>query len=260
MIPIRPALVVCLMFSASGELRAQKKNEPKDRPQLTFAEPFFVEAGKTTKLKVRGLKLEGVAEVRCHEPKSRAKLIKHAVKVNVPNPMQLNSHGDLQIEIELALPIEMGNGEVSISAVTPGGESSPLRLLVVDGRHLEREKEPNNGFQSALPLAFEASMEGAIQSPQDVDVFAFEAKAGQRLRFTAFAGRYGSPCEPMLTLFDANGRTILASDDVGRGANAILDAVVSRDGRYYLAVMDAHDQGGGFYRYLLRVESRLGLK
>src|SRR5205823_4497667 len=74
-----------LVLALSGAARAQEKVDPKERPQLTFAEPFAVEAGKTVKLRVRGLKLEAVTEVRCHEPKSMARLVGKPAKVAAPD-------------------------------------------------------------------------------------------------------------------------------------------------------------------------------
>jgi hypothetical protein len=50
------------------------------------------------------------------------------------------------------------------------------------------------------------------------------------------------------------------SDDVGREQNARLDLTLPRNGRYYFAVVDAHDTGGAHHRYWLRAEERKGGK
>ncbi len=195
-----------------------------------------------------------MTEVRCHEPKSAAKLAGKPAKVGVPDPKLVPPYGDTQIEIELTLPPEMTPAEVTIAAINPAGESPPLRLLVDDGLLRVAEKEPNDGFRQAQPIRLGTVIEGVIQSPQDVDVFAFEGRAGQRVAFTAYASRYGSPLEAMLAVYDAAGHVVRMSDDVGRGENARLDLTLPRDGRYYMAVVDAHDTGGAHHRYRLRTE------
>jgi hypothetical protein len=231
-----------------------KKPDPKERPQLTFAEPFAVTASKPVRLKVRGLKLDAVTEVRCHEPKSAAKLVGKPAKINVPDPKLLPLYGDMQIDIELTLPPETTQSEVTIAAINFHGESAPLRLLVDDGLPHISEKKPNDGFRQAQPIRLGTIIEGTIQSPQDVDTFSFDSRSGQRVTFTAYASRYGSPLEAMLTLYDAAGHVLRMSDDAGRDGNARLDLTLPRDGRYYIAVIDAHDTGGPGHRYLLRAE------
>jgi hypothetical protein len=249
---VRLAAIISLVLAAPTF--AQKKPDAKDRPQLTFAEPFAVVPGQTNKLKLRGLKLDDVTEVRCHEPKATAKLAGKPAKVSVPDAKLLPLYGDMQIDVELTVPPESTYGEVTISVVNVAGESTPLRLVIDDGLPRVAEKEPNDGFRQAQAIRLGTIVEGVIQSPQDVDVLAFEGKAGQRVVFTAQASRYGSPLEAMLTLYDAAGHVIRSSDDVGRGENARLDLTLPRDGRYYIAVVDAHDTGGPGHRYRLRVE------
>jgi hypothetical protein len=233
---------------------AQPKPEAKNRPALTFAEPFAVDAGKPVKITVRGLRLDNVAEVRCHEPKATARLIGKPVKIGVPDIKLLASHGDMKVEVELTLPPDTARREVTISLVNPAGESPPLRLLVNDDLPRAYEKEPNNGFRQAQSVPLGQVIDGAIQQPLDVDVFVVEGKAGERVAFTAHAGRFGSPLEPLLTLYDERGETLMTSEDVGREQDARLELTLPRSGRYYLSVNDAHEQGGKSYRYRLRVE------
>ena len=234
---------------------AQKKPDVKNRPALTFAEPFAIDAGKPVRIKVRGLRLDDVTEVRCHEPKAVARLVGKPVKVAPPPDIKmLSSFGDALIEVELTLPADMTRREVTIALVNPAGESPPLRLLVNDELPRVTEKEPNNGFRQAQPIQLGQCIDGAIQVPQDVDVFRVEARAGERVVMTVYASRFGSPLEPILTVYDERGETVRMSDDVGRDQDARLELTLPRSGRYYVCVSDAHDQGGEFYRYRLRVE------
>ena len=244
-------LAACLLVLAPMPALAQKKPEPKDRPQLTLAVPFVINAGKPVKVTVRGLKLDGITEVRCHEPKSFAKIVGKPAKANVPDPKLTAQLGDIQIEVEVTVPSETVAHDISISLIGPGGESNLLRLHVDDGLSVVAEKEPNNGFKQAQPLSVPIAVDGAIQNAQDVDVFRIEGKAGQRVVFEVLASRYGSPLDPVLTLFDDRGQTVAVSDDAERTNNVRLTVTLPRTGTYYLSIVDANDQGGAFHRYRL---------
>jgi hypothetical protein len=248
--PFRAGLLLAFLLLTTPAL-AQKKPEPKDKPQLALAIPFVIPAGKPAKVVVRGLKLDGVTEVRCHEPKSSAKLLGKPAKANVPDAKLIPQLGDMQIEIEVVIPTETSATDISISLIGPGGESNLLRLRVDDGQPVVAEKEPNNGFKQAQPLSLPATVDGAIQSAQDVDVFRIDGKAGKRLVCEILAGRYGSPLDPILTLFDDRGQVLSVSDETDRANNVRLTLALPRDGAYYLSIADANDQGGAFYRYRL---------
>ena len=95
-------------------------------------------------------------------------------------------------------------------------------------------------------------VDGVIGGPQDVDVFRFAGKAGQKVVAEVLADRHGSPLDGLLTLADARGAILASSDDV-EGTDAKLDFILPRDGAYYLSLIDAHDQGGRQFVYHLVV-------
>jgi len=221
--------------------------------QLVLADPFVVQAGKQTKVTLRGLRLEGVTAVRCHEPKSLARLLGKPTKAGV-DPKLLNQLGDMQIEIEVTAAPDSVGSDVSVSVVTSAGESLPLRLLVEDGSPVIAEKEPNNGFRQAQPISLPQTIAGAIQQPQDVDVFRFDGKAGERVQVTVFAARYGSPLDPLLTLYDSGGQIVATSDDTPRSDNLRLHFSLPKSAIYFLSLGDANDQGGLLFKYRLSIE------
>ena len=59
----------------------------------------------------------------------------------------------------------------------------------------------------------------------------------------------------MLTLYDANGERVAGNDDGpdGFGLDSLLEVTLSRDGAYYLSLIDAHDTGGPTHVYRLVV-------
>lgn len=244
------ALTVLYTICLASQVNAQRKEPATAAPTLLVAEPFAINAGKPMKVKMRGLKLDGVTEIRIHEPKCTAKLLGKSSKVGVDQKL-LNLIGDMQLEAELTVPADTGAGEVVVTAVAPGGESRPLRLLINGPEPRVLEKEPNNGFRAAQPLTLPAIVDAAIQSPQDVDVYRLPGQAGQRLSITLLAGRYGSPLDPLVTVFDEKGRTLASSDEAERGANAKLELDLRQSGTIFVVVIDANDQGGPQFRYRL---------
>jgi hypothetical protein len=87
-----------------------------------------------------------------------------------------------------------------------------------------------------------------------VDVYRIEGAVGQRITAQVLAARYGSALDGMLTLYDADGRQLAASDDAD-GSDPRLEVRLPRDGVYFLSLLDAHDQGGPLHPYRLRVSA-----
>jgi hypothetical protein len=231
----------------------------KEGPKVLVPLPLGVPVGTPTRLTLRGLRLETATEVRCQAPKATAKLLSKG-KAGLPKPEDAPRLGDTQVEMELTLPPDYPGRTVTVSVVTPAGES-PAQPLLVERGPVVAEKEPNNGFREAQPVTLPLELQGAIGQPQDVDVFRFEGKAGQKLIVEVFAARFGSPLDSILTLYDAAGRIVARSDDVdgstdSRRTDSRLEITVPSDGAYLLEVADANDLGGPQYLYRLAVHPR----
>ena len=203
---------------------------------------------------MRGLRLDTVSEVRCREPGVRTKVLSKG-KVGVPNQMDPNKLGDTQVEVEIKVPADFKGDAAHCVAVTPQGESPPHRLLV-DRAPVLAEKEPNNSFRQAQSIAVPQVVEGRISQAQDVDVFRFEGKQGQQLILEVFAARHGSALDSVLTLYDADGRTLTVSDDIEGTSDSRIEVTLPKTGVWYVSVIDAHDQGGPTHVYRLSVRPK----
>ncbi|MCE9534046.1 MAG: hypothetical protein K8T89_23455, partial [Planctomycetes bacterium] len=187
-------LALCLLADGRTPLVAQKKKEIKDAPpQVIVAMPMTVEAGKTAKITLRGLRVDAVTEIRLHEPRSTGKLVGKAKKIPVPNNANPNQVGDSEIEIEVTLPKEVAGSTVPFSLIGPGGESKAHELIVRDGTPIVAEKEPNDGFRQAQAIVPPVIVEGKIQQSLDVDVFRFQGKKDEKYSIAVQANRFGSP-------------------------------------------------------------------
>ncbi|HZT81060.1 MAG TPA: PPC domain-containing protein [Gemmataceae bacterium] len=212
--------------------------------------PLGAAPGKATKLTVRGHKLDAATAVRFPDSKATGKVLSKG-KAPVPNMQDAKQVGDTQVEIEVTLPAD-GLGEtVSFVVLTPAGETPPHRLLVDGQPPVVAEKEPNNGFRQAQPVALPQVVQGGIAQPQDVDVYRFEGKAGQRVRLEVLAARHGSALDSILSLHDADGRLLARNDDADGSPDSRLEVTLPRDGAYFVSIQDAHDQGGPVHVYRL---------
>ncbi len=116
-----------------------------------------------------------------------------------------------------------------------------------------REAEPNDGRNSAtatelnLPLAFD----GIIEKENDKDWFKFKAKKGQKFNLLAHAQSISSPLDPVLNLYDANGKSIKGSDDANNGRDSLITITIPKDDYYFLQVRDHLFAGGEHFVYRL---------
>jgi hypothetical protein len=237
---------------ASGQDRKPTAKSPA--PKLTVAVPLTVAPGQKVKLTVHGLNLDGLTDVRMHEPKSRAKLAGAPKKQTLPQNAPAERIGDWTVEIELDLAKELPAGSIAFTVVGPGGESNAVKVAVDDDTPRVAEKEPNEGFATAQPIAAPCIVEGTIGRERDVDVFRISGKAGEKLRLEVQAARLGSPVDALLTLHDSAGRVIASEDDTNGSADPILSVVLPRDGDYFVSLIDANDLGGPAFAYRLVVK------
>ena len=168
-----------LLFPGSA-VRAQPRPKPATQPRVTVVAPLGAASGTTMRLTIRGLKLDAATAVRFRETKATAKILKKGA-VAVPNQQALDKVGNTQIEVDVTLPADVPEGSVPFVVVTPAGITSPHRLLVSRPGAVVKEKEPNGGFLQAQPLTVPGAVDGVIARNQDVDVYRFQGKAGQKL-------------------------------------------------------------------------------
>lgn len=232
----------------------QPKDKPKDPPpQPLYALQLAADPGKATKLTLRGLNLDAATLVRLGEPKSSGKVLGKGRKTPISNQMNPQLVGDTEIDVEVTLPADVPGGSVPLTLVGPGGEGKPINLLVNDDTPRVPEKEPNDGFKEAMPLTAPVVVEAAFQKPQDADVYRLEGKAGEKYRIEVQAGRFGSPADALLTLFDADGRTVATGEPAADGKDQLLRVTLPRDGAYFVSVLEGFDQGGPMFVYRLAV-------
>ena len=251
-------LVLCGSMVLMAALGHAQDKKPDNTPQLLIATPLGVVAGQPTKIVLRGKRLDEVKELRLNGQVA-AKILSKG-KTAVPQKQDVNRVGDSQLEVELTLPADTKPGDCELVAVTDAGMSAPFSLFV-DATAPVAEKEPNDGFRQAQEIKLSDVVEGSLHQPQNVDVFRFEATAGDKIVCEVIAARRGSALDATLTLFDSRQRLIDSNDDQPERdgltgwatRDSRIEIMVPTTGMIYVVLQDAHDQGGPAHPYRLRV-------
>ena len=246
-------ILLCLFLANAGA--ADKKKEPdKSSPQILLTAPLGVARGETIKLLLRGTGLSEASEVRVEVgERTLAAQIKSKSKSPAAEPLQVKKVGDTQVEIEFELPADAPAGDANIVIVTPEGATQPHALRVFDPTESVTEKEPNGGFRNAQEINLPTTVRGMIGDPNDVDVFRFVGKKGQRLSAEVIADRLNSPLDSLLTVYDQAGHLLATNDDSAAGSDSLLHLTLAADGIYFVTLVDANGRGGPFYAYLLKI-------
>jgi pre-peptidase len=244
-------ILCCALGAVAQEKKDKKKKEP---PKVIMAVPLAVENGTTTTVKLRGLRLENATGVRVVDAKLPVEVkIKSKGKAEVPKPLEAPKAGDTQVEIELKLPAEIPDGDLSLVVATPEGESPAYRLRVFEKGEMIAEKEPNRSFRTPQDGVMGKVIAGAIGEAMDVDVFKISAKAGETLVAEVTAARFGSALDSMLMLYDERGQVVASNDDGETGTDSLLRFAIPSDGVFFLTLIDANDRGSVAHPYLLSV-------
>ena len=120
------------------------------------------------------------------------------------------------------------------------------------------ETEPNNSsrepnlYEGTLPVAFN----GILEQPGDIDYFKFTAKKSQSFRFRAYANTIGSPVDPVLSIYDADMKSIAGSDDADGTKDSRVDFKAPADGEYFVRMRDMLNNGGPNFVYRIEAQPR----
>ncbi len=161
----------------------------------------------------------------------------------------------------LTLDARAGETGIRHAAVFNNGGRSNQITYAVDDLPETVEIEPNDSTETAQRIILPKIINGSIANPADVDMFAFDGRAGQEIIAEVFARRLHSPLDALLRLMDASGRVLQWNDDhkdrrfelLTHHADARLAARLPEKGVYYVEVADTQRQGGDAWNYRLHI-------
>jgi hypothetical protein len=151
--------------------------------------------------------------------------------------------------------------ENTLQHVDVNYKKTPLPIL--------RENEPNDTPLNADTVRLPQVVVGTIGEPSDVDLFAFNGRAGDTLIAQVEARYFDSPLDSLLRLFSPHGELLALNDDymdkrdhlhLGPGlmthyADSYLSYELPEDGRYLISIEDVQRHGGPAYQYRLRLSN-----
>lgn len=196
--------------------------EAFDRPLVTNVYPLGVTAGSRTTLAPTGLNADHLG----------------AVQWDVP--------AGLSPGLQFVLPPAWTEQRMN-----------PVPIVVHDLPPALEPSEANDSPADAAELAIPSGVSGRIEREKDVDIYAFEAKKGERFSFEIVARRHGSALDPIIALRNDKGAPLIESDDYTLGRVSSADALIEHwaapaDGKYFFEVRDLHGRGGPAFVYLLK--------
>ncbi|HUY36856.1 MAG TPA: hypothetical protein VMV69_29320 [Pirellulales bacterium] len=209
-----------------------------DLPAVTRIAPTGVQPGRTVEITVSGERLEGLNAVLGPPGVRLAKVLAVEEKL---------------ARLELEVAADVAPGVYPFHLLAKAGLSNP-RMLRIDEFPQTSETEDNNSLATANAIAAPMGVNGVLTAA-DVDHYRFEVAAGATLVFDVEAQRVGSALRPVLTLFDAAGRTVARAATAARdiAPDVRLSHTFRSSGTYYARLHDQVYAGGDFAVYHLRV-------
>ena len=242
-----------LLASLSPTAGQGKRDKNAPAPKLLCAVPLAARPGEKQKLTIRGKGLVAIKEVKVSGVEGAKVKVLGSKSIGAPNNAPAEKLGDSEVEIELELPKDAKPGAVKLMASGSNGESNAYTLLLRDSLTAVAEKEPNDGFEQAQAISIPCAIEGIIKNDRDVDVYKFKGKKGDKVRIELQAVRFGSPLDPIVTVYDSNRGIVDSANSTTRMPDPTLIVNLPKDGAYLISVIDANDLGGPQFGYRLVV-------
>ena len=201
----------CLVLAAPCSL-AEDKPEPV--PKVTALVPLSVPQGFSGTVRMRGVNLKEATEIRVDGSTPPDKIgMKEKKDAGTPTGMEKDPLGESEVILDLGLAADFPLGPMSLSVLVGGRPTAPVLLQVVPPAQLQEEKEPNNGFSSAMTLEAGQRVNGLINGQRDVDVFTVAGKAGQPLKVSVTAHAVASlEVDGAACLYAVSAPELLATD------------------------------------------------
>jgi hypothetical protein len=225
---------------------------------ITHVLPVAVQRGKIAEVTVAGvMNFAGTYKALFEGSGIQGKVMADdALKTKAKTLAPINT-----VRLKLTVSADAALGVREFRLASHRGLSSIGQLLVVDDPVVV-ESGDNNTRAQANPIPMPAVVCGRIESREDVDFFKFHAAAGQTVTCEAWCARLEDKihdlqkhADPLLTLFDSDGRELAANDD-SLFADPLLSYSIAQTGTYYIQIRDSKYDGDPRWVYALCVSSR----
>ncbi len=226
-------------------------------PMISHVHPVAVQRGKTAEVTVEGTQnFFGTYKALFEGAGLTAEVVPQpAPKADTGRPLVRS----VKLKVTAAPDAALGPREFRVASTL--GVSSVGQIVVVDDPVVV-EAGDNNTRAKANPVPVPSVVCGRIEAAEDVDFFKFHAEAGQTLTFEVHCARLQDKihdlqkhADPMLTLFDAEGRELAANDDYFF-ADPMLEFTFKTAGDYFIQVRDSKYDGDPRWVYSLAITNK----
>src|SRR5262245_14148565 len=227
-------------------------------PMITHVTPVAVQRGQTAEVTVDGqMNFFGVYKALFDGPGLTAEVPgEPPARVEPAKRPQVKS---VKLKLGVAADAPLGVREFRLASLL--GVSSVGQIVVVDDPVVS-EAGDNNTPAKANAVTLPCTICGKIEAAEDVDYFKFHGEAGKTVTFDVFCARLQDKihdlqkhADPILTLYDADGRELAGNDD-SLFADSLLSFTLPKAGDYLLQVRDSKYDGDPRWVYAVRATDR----
>lgn len=208
-------------------------------PVISRVTPISAQQGTEIELTITGSRLADAAELLFTSPGFSVR--------------EITSKSGNRLVAKVAIAPDCQVGEHGLRVRTATGISNLITFHVGLLPEID-EKEPNNDFHNPQVIPLNTTVRGVVEN-EDVDYFAVDLKAGQRLSVEVEGMRLGKAFfDPAVAILDSKRFVLAAADDTAFGGqDAVCAAVAPADGRYIVQVRESAFGGSGDSYYRLHV-------
>ena len=227
------------------------------QPSLESASITGARRGATVTMEVNGINLGGASEVLFNKPGFAAKLLafserlRETPKPRGTAPVIVDKATLNRATFEIAVAPNVEPGIYRFRLKTAMGTTNSLPFVVTPFTETA-ERGISASLETVQEVSLPTTITGNIGRVGEADYFRFDARAGQQIVFEVVAASIGSQLNPVVTLFDSEGRQLAANEDFNGRSDSLLGYTFKETGKYVVSVTDA--EGGGMasgYEYRL---------
>lgn len=209
-------------------------------PRLSLILPRGVQRGGDREMTFRGDRLADVEEIFFHS--------EDGFEVKSLEPVD-----DKSFKAVIHVPENCSLGEHIVQVRAKSGITE-YRSFWVGLLPTIDEAEPNGLMEEAQKVQWNTTVHGVVES-EDLDIYAVEAKQGDRISVEIEGLRLGSyRFDPHISIIDANKFQLAAADDSPAVLqDGVMSVLAPEDGTYYVQVRESSYGGDGNSRYRLHV-------
>ena len=228
-------------FEESPEELSKGPQVASHQPQLNTVFPMGIQPGQKLRLEIQGEFLDAASQLLFESDDVSGSVVSTTFTKAI---------------VDVAVSPDAAPGPRRFRLASERGVSNTV-LFRVSRWPTPVEKEPNDDLDSPMAVVAPALISGRLQTDQDVDLYRFHAKAGERLQFNVLGARNGTNADVSLAILYPDGREVV--HDEGRFIwDPYLDHTFEAAGDYLAAVTLTRMPAGGQSRSDLNYQIAIG--